>query len=430
MKDYEATGRLDILALEKGFRDAAMRAGSVAFCLFLSACEEPLPVCPDCGRVMRRKDNRIKNIVSLMGIGELSRGYFECEQCGAHYIPRDAELDMEGTSFTPGVRASVSKLACSESFEWSSDTLQEITGISVSAKECQRIAEAAGEKLEEAFTVIKNDILKPVKPGCDGLPDLMVEKDIPVMYNTYDGSGVPMTKEELAGRPGKQLDGSSATREAKLGCIFTQTATDEKGNPVRDENSSIYFGAIETAEEFGQRMYAQAVRYGLARAVRIVVIGDGARWIWNQANLHFPNAIHIVDLYHAKEHIHKLAKILHPADKVAQQYLLNEWIPLLESGKALELSIRMKNYPADTAEKSETLRIEAGYFFENAGRMKYDEYEKLHLFVGSGVIEAGCKTVIGKRLKQSGMFWSVRGANAIISLRSHELSSRRYRLSA
>jgi len=416
--------------LEEGFRDAAMRAGSAAFCAFLSGIEEPIPDCPDCGSEMRRIDHRTKYIVSLMGPGVLSRGYYGCDHCGRHFIPRDAEMDMFGTSFTPHVRRSVSLLAGSESFEWSSNTLEEITSISVSSKECQRIAEEAGENIEKVFTAIKDKVLEPVKHGCDGIPNLQVEKDIPIAYMAYDGTGVPMMPSELAGRPGKQEDGGSKTREAKLGCIFTQTSVDKEGNPIRDPNSTRYFGAIETAEEFGERLYANAEQYGLLkRSKEIVIIGDGAKWIWNQAKLHFPKAILIVDLYHAKEHIHGLVKKLR-REKAAQQALLDEWIPLLENGQALELSNKMKNYPAENEEQVECLRKEAGYFFENAGKMKYPEFKEKGFFIGSGVIEAGCKTIVGKRLKQSGMFWSLYGANAIISLRCNELTSPQCRLSA
>ena len=407
-----------------------MRAGSAALCNFLSAIEEPIPHCPDCGQEMRCIDHRTKYIVSMMGNGELNRGYYVCDHCGAHFIPRDTELDMVGTSHTPGVRRSVSLLACSEPFEWSSNTLEEISGISVSPKECQRIAEETGENIEKIFVSIKDEVLVPVKHGCDGVPNKPVVKDIPVGYLAGDGTGVPMVPSELDGRSGKQEDGSSKTREAKLGCIFTQTSVDKDGNPVRDPNTTRYFGAIETSEEFGKRLYANAEQYGLlARAKVVVILGDGARWIWLQGKLHFPNAILIVDLYHAKEHVHNLVKKLRQG-AAAQKELLDEWLSLLENGQALELSNRIMNYPAENKEQADCLKREAGFFFDNADKMKYDEFKEKGFFVGSGVIEAGCKTIVGKRLKQSGMFWSEYGANAIIALRCNELSSPQHRLSA
>ena len=119
-----------------------------------------------------------------------------------------------------------------------------------------------------------------------------------------------MTPEELRGRRGKQADGSAKTREAKLGCVFTQTTTDAKGFPVRDPRSTSFVGAIESAENFGWRIYGEAVRRGLTQAQQAVVLGDGAEWVKNLAQMHFPEATFIIDLYHARQHVSELCKIL------------------------------------------------------------------------------------------------------------------------
>jgi hypothetical protein len=370
---------------------------------------------------MKRNSTRTKNMVSLLGDGVLSRGYYVCADCKTHAIPKDLDLDIEGTGFTPGVRRAVSWLASSESFEWSSETLKQVGGVSVSAKECQRIAEETGAVIEDRFNTMKTEVLAPVKAGCDGIPVVPPEKTIPIMYISLDGTGIPMRKSELVNRKGKQQDGSAVTREVKLGCVFTQTRVDDEGNPVRDDESTSYFGAIENSEQFGNRLYTHAVMRGMDRAAKLVVIGDGAGWIRNLGSHHFPDATLIVDLYHAKERVHKLIKKI-TTDVGKQKNLQDEWIGLLDSGHALELSEKIKSYPVSDADLQNDLVSEAGYFSGNADRMRYDLYRKEDLFVGSGVIEAGCKTVIGKRLKQSGMFWSLFGANSTIALRCAVLS--------
>ncbi|MGC2660532.1 MAG: hypothetical protein WA324_21465 [Bryobacteraceae bacterium] len=157
-----------------------------------------------------------------------------------------------------------------------------------------------------------------------------------------------------------------------------------------------------------------------------MIMGDGSHWIWNIANRHFPGAIQIVDLYHARQHLWDLARKLYPADEVAQQRWLMHKLDWLENGK-IEKLVSALHRLADTNMNSElvkTMRIEAEYFDGNRNRMRYPEFQKKRLFIGSGVIEAGCKTVIGSRLKQSGMFWTVRGANAIIALRCCRLSAK------
>lgn len=292
--------------------------------------------------------------------------------------------------------------------------MKELCGINVTSKETERLAEATGEKLEA-------ENQKKIAETFDTTGLSAPKKSIPTMYIEFDGTGVPMTKRELDGRRGRQEDGTSRTREAKLGCIFTQTGTDEKGNPVRDKHSTTYFGAIETAAQFGTRLYSEATHRGVNFAEKVVIIGDGAKWIWNLAGEHFPNAVEIIDLYHAKEHIYNLIKQL-VSDNNLRYHYKKKWFALLEKGNIDNLVAEFSSIVAKTKEQQDSIDREIGYFTENATRMQYAKFKEQNLFVGSGVIEAGCKNVIGKRLKQSGMRWSVRGANAVIALRCAILS--------
>ena len=150
-----------------------------------------------------------------------------------------------------------------------------------------------------------------------------------------------------------------------------------------------------------------------------MVIGDGAEWIWNLVAEHFPEAIEIVDLYHARQHLWAVARQLYPQEEGQQK----AWMKihqkcLLDKGKIEKLVGVLRSIASRNPALAEKIRTEADYFERNAERMRYIRFRRQHLFVGSGVIEAGCKTVIGSRLKQSGMFWTVRGANAILALRS------------
>ena len=154
-------------------------------------------------------------------------------------------------------------------------------------------------------------------------------------------------------------------------------------------------------------------------------MGDGAEWIWNLAELYFPGAVQVVDLYHARQHLWELARKLYPNDTWEQKvWIKTHQRRLLDKGKIEKLVVSLRSIPSTHPEVSEKLRIEADYFERNAERMRYPRFRHQHLFIGSGVIEAGCKTVIGSRLKQSGMFWTVRGANAIIALRCCHLNGR------
>ena len=161
---------------------------------------------------------------------------------------------------------------------------------------------------------------------------------------------------------------------------------------------------------------------GWSRAEKKIVVGDGAEWIWNIAAQHFPTAIQIVDLYHARQHLWDLARKLYPNQEAEQRRWMMIHQDLLDEGKIEDLIAALRSIRSSGAELAETIRTEVGYFENNAERMRYPKFRQQHLFVGSGVIEAGCKTVIGFRCKQSGMFWTVRGANAILALRCCQIN--------
>src|SRR5205823_12451246 len=172
-----------------------------------------------------------------------------------------------------------------------------------------------------------------------------------------------------------------------------------------------YTGAVETAEEFGKRIYLEAWNRGWSRAPKKVVMGDGAEWIWNLAAEHFPGAIQIVDLYHARQHLWELARRLYPNEEGRQKaWMKVHQKRLLDKGKIEKLVGVLGAIESGHPEVAEKLRTEADYFERNAERMRYPQFRRQHLFVGSGVIEAGCKAVIASRFKRSGMFWSLRGA--------------------
>jgi hypothetical protein len=302
------------------------------------------------------------------------------------------------------------------SFEHGRLQIEELAGLDVTSKTIERHAEAIGEDIarrEEA------EVQRAIQLD---LPEVQIT-DIPFMYVEMDGTGVPVVTSETEGRVGKIEGEVARTREAKLGCVFTQTGTDDEGRPVRDDDSTTYTGAIETAERFGRRLYAEAHHRGWNRAKRKVVIGDGAVWIWNIADEHFPTATQIVDLYHARQHLWELSGKLFSSD---HSQLRQQWVKQLQkkldSGKIESLVKTLRAFMPSTHDLAKTLATEAEYFARNAERMRYPQFRADHLFVGSGVIEAGCKTVIGSRLKQSGMFWTVRGANAILALRCNRFS--------
>jgi hypothetical protein len=405
-------------AVETATRAAMHRAGATVLKELLdkSGSEVAREVACPCGQQARFHEMRPKQILTVLGRIYIQRAYYLCPYCRDGQSPLDSELDVQGTECSPGVRRMMALVGSEASFEHGRLQIEELAGLDVTSKTIERHAEAIGEDIarrEEA------EVQRAIQLD---LPEVQIT-DIPFMYVEMDGTGVPVVTSETEGRVGKIEGEVARTREAKLGCVFTQTGTDDEGRPVRDDDSTTYTGAIETAERFGRRLYAEAHHRGWNRAKRKVVIGDGAVWIWNIADEHFPTATQIVDLYHARQHLWELSGKLFSSD---HSQLRQQWVKQLQkkldSGKIESLVKTLRAFMPSTHDLAKTLATEAEYFARNAERMRYPQFRADHLFVGSGVIEAGCKTVIGSRLKQSGMFWTVRGANAILALRCNRFS--------
>jgi hypothetical protein len=411
---------VDLEASEMAVREAMHQIGGVVLAKVINAdgggyrgkeadCEQ--------GHRATFLDYRDKDVLTVVGEVPIERAYYHCADCGSGVIPKDRELNIEGTTFSPGLRRLMGRVGGKESFQAGRQDLAELAGVQVTAKQVERVAEAIGVEVEAMLVEERKSLAGVSAP-------VVPLKVVPKLYIAYDGTGVPVVGRETEGRRGRQESGQAKTREAKLGCVFTQTQVNEPGQPVRDEDSTSYVGAIETAEQFGPRIYAEAVRRGLLQAQRVMVLGDGSPWIWAIAHEHFPEALQIVDLYHAREHLANLAKIVYgPTHSEGKQWLATRYHEL-DAGKVETIlgALRRLKSRDDTVQKEIEKQIH--YFQANAERMRYAEFRRQGLFVGSGVIEAGCKTIVGLRLKQSGMKWTVGGANAIIALRCLDLSGR------
>jgi hypothetical protein len=361
---------------------------------------------------------RSRHVLTAVGQIEFLRPWYLCSHCHNGQFPADAGLDIDGTDLSPGVRRMLALVGSEAPFDHGRRQMELLAGLEVTTKAVERTAEAIGGDIAEGE---RKEIQRAVQLD---LP-VIVGEPIPILYIEMDGTGIPVVKKETVGRQAKAEGQPAHTREVKLGCVFTQTTWDKEGYPVRDPGSTTYTGAIENSDEFGKRIYLEAWQRGWNRAEKKVVIGDGAEWIWNNADLHFPGAIQIVDLYHARQHLWDVARRLHPNGDMNQKaWMKTHQKRLLDKGKIEKLVLALRSTASTNPEVVDKLRIEADYFEKNAERMRYPKFRRQHLFVGSGVIEAGCKTVIGSRLKQSGMFWTVRGANAIIALRCCHLNNR------
>jgi hypothetical protein len=379
---------------------------------------DPAATCPcSCGHTAAYRGRRSKSLLTVLGRTRIERPYFLCAHCQQGQFPADGELDVAGVQHSPGVRRMLALVGQEAPFDHGRQQMKVLADLEVTTKAVERTAEASGEDLaarEQQQIAQAHQWPLPLPSG----------ESIPILYVEMDATAIPVVKKETVGRAGKDPGKPARTRDGKLGCVFTQTKTDAQGYPIRDPDSTTYVGAIETAAEFGRRIYAEACRRGWYRALKKVVLGDGAEWIWALVELLFPGAIQIVDLFHAREHLWDLVRQLFPGDSLAQAPWMLQHQGWLDDGLIEPLTAALRQAALQHPGCAEDLLREANYFQTHAERMRYPAFRRQGLFVGSGVIEAGCKTVIGARFKQSGMFWTVRGANAILALRCAQFNGR------
>jgi hypothetical protein len=267
---------VDLEALEMAVRSAMHRAGATALTRLLQfpvppADQRTIPCA--CGHQARYQELRSKPVLTAVGQSEVSRRYYLCLHCHTGQFPADVELDIEHTEFSPGVRRMQAVVGQEAPFDHGRKQLKLLADLEITTKAVERTAEAIGGSIATREQV---EIQRAVQLD---LP-IVIGEPIPILYVQMDGTGVPVMKKETLGRKGKTDGHPAHTREVKLGCVFTQTGWDEEGYAIRDPDSTTYTGAIETAEEFGKRIYLEAWNRGCSRAAKKVVMGDGADWIW------------------------------------------------------------------------------------------------------------------------------------------------------
>jgi hypothetical protein len=413
-------GGAGLEAAERTIRAGLLRLGASVLEDLLAADPGYAGPRADCGAGHQAElgGYRDKTVDTVLGPVAIRRAWYHCDQCRHGLAPRDDQLGAAGQGMSPGLRKMTARAAAAVPFAAAAKLVGELAGITLTGKRAGRRAEADGRAAQarigaEADAVMAGRLA--MLPPSGPLPGKL--------YVAIDGTGVPMVPAETAGRAGKGEDGRARTREVKMAVAFTQTSLDEKNRPARDPASSSYLATFAPAARFGILMAAEARRRGAGRIRQLTILGDGAPWIWNLAGQYFPEATQIVDLFHAREHLHELgnlaARLLagHKQDWLAAR--LGELdagdIPaVLAAGRALKFTGSL------ASERDKALH----YFDTNACRMHYARYRQLGMFVGSGAVEAGCKAVIGQRLKLSGMRWAIPGATAIATLRCQEASNR------
>jgi hypothetical protein len=357
---------------------------------------------------------------------------------------------------TRNAAASIALVSAETPYAHTSSILNRLMGIDINAMSVFRITDSVGsefveepvsvdEKKKEEITVklTKNplherinqlnnnkDRDKIIKKALLAGPGGVLRKNYigatkKIMYILADGTGVPGRRKELLGVHGKQSDGSAKTFEAKIGAVYTVEYTSDfkpllsdNGEIYRDKNVK-YMGTVRKVEDFGPMLYQHAMNNGLSEVDAVIFLGDGARWLWKIHEKYFPFAITGIDLYHAIERVSLLTDYIQfkgRSGKDSKNKFEYECIELLKQGKTQDMLELIESMPCKTNHEKK-LQSALEYFQSNMDKMNYGIFTALGLFVGSGIVEAGCKVIVGTRMKNAGMHWSKTNAEKIIALR-------------
>jgi hypothetical protein len=208
-----------------------------------------------------------------------------------------------------------------------------------------------------------------------------------------------------------------------LGRVFTQHEVDEKGRPVRDGESTTYVSSFKSIDDFGPLLRQEGLRRGMATAQKVVLLIDGANGLEKMGRLNFKGCVQIVDFFHAMEHAGLVLEALLGKDHPDYKRQLRRWAKRLLKDKVQALIKEARQQSVGTPREA-AVEQALHYFVSNVSRMQYGTFRQAGYFIGSGVVEAGCKTIIGGRCKQSGMFWSEPGAENILAFRCIHSSRR------
>lgn len=352
-----------------------------------------------CGCMAESVGYRKKHIVTIIGEATIKRAYYYCNGCGRGFAPLDEELKLSRRSLSKSVERAICRLSVVESFESAVEGLYDIGGVSVCAKEAQLVSESVGASIADAASEQVHQVFE-----MDA--EIVPEESAEMLLVELDGKIVPTTKggRELKVAAISEIIPGSGKEETRLG-------------------KRSYIGRFDSAEEFGRHLWVEASRRGVAAAQRVVGLGDGAPWIWNQMQAHFPGAVEILDFYHVSEHMWELGNLLYGQGTKKTAGFVDYKLSQVWNGEVDKAIKALGKLKFADREKSEKLRLEIGYLKDNRHRMDYPSYRAAGYPVGSGMVESACKQ-FGARLDQAGMRWIESGAASIAALRALKLSGR------
>ena len=380
-------------------------ASLVADLCTLAAPADPPPSIPcACGQEAAYQRERPAQVTTLLGPIHIQRSYYLCAACGQGQHPLDAQLQFCAGSRSQALDELLALLgATQDSFVEAAQVLERLTLVHVSANSVRDATEQLGALLLEPPAQPHSERLSSAQARASAAPSPSR------LYITMDGVLAHLHERGWS--------------EIKVGCCYHTHARVDRKRPERLElraHSASYVTALEEAQRFGWRLWQEAVRRGVLSSDEVVVLGDGAHWIWNIAERHFPRAIQIVDWYHASEYLWNAASAIWGESSPERQIWAKAQVDLLWEGQVEQVLVELQKWRSS----GEAVEAAVSYYTEHQGRMDYASYRSRGLQIGSGSAESACKQLVSARLKQAGMIWNADGAEAVAVVRAWLKSER------
>ncbi|GAC1538152.1 MAG: hypothetical protein NVS2B7_08920 [Herpetosiphon sp.] len=369
--------------------------------LLVPSYPPPELACP-CGHVASFQRLRSAQATTLLGVITLQRPYYLCPACHHGFAPLDDQLGFCPGGVSAGLRELLALLGAQSVFADAVPLVERLSLVSVAPTTIQQATEELGrliaaEEQHAVATLTAHGTL----PTSSAPPQRL--------YVSMDGTMVH-THEE-------------GWKEIKLGAVYTASPTPARQRPeevvVRAQDFSFYADFADP-QTFGQRLLAEAAARGVLDATEVIVIGDGAHWIWNLVAEQFPGATQIVDWYHASQYVWKVANAVYGEETDLAKQWAHQRLDDLWAGQVVRVLEHFARYRGH----GKAVQDAISYYTHNQHRMAYATYRARGIQVGSGSIESGCKHVVGARLKQAGMIWDVEGARAVAKVRTRLKSGR------
>jgi hypothetical protein len=411
-----------------------------------------------CGHQQRLVGERPKELLTLLGKVKFRRPYYQCllgesspaqpqgegepeeASCSHGEAPADALWGVQERRTTAGVQAAVSYLCATLTLEEAAETFTRLLPLGMSARQALSLMQPVGEALaiqeEEAASALWQEAAQaktqPEQAGAQGQEAESQQQVITRLYIELDGVLARMRRGSVDMEEKEQQRPGDVYREVKVGVVFQASRGRERSDLAPDvwvdepaEGTLRYVAQRTALGNFARLLYTLAVQQGLQRAKQVVVLGDGALWIWRLVEEHFPGAVQIVDLWHAQEHVWEVAQVVYGRSTPEGIAWAKQGCSWLVHGEIEALVTSIEALPPVAPPPGQTHSVPeqaVGYFTTNAERMRYPHFRAQGMHVGSGMAEAACKTVVSTRAKRAGMRWTPEGLDALLPLRTAVLN--------